>query len=627
LLKIDYAYNEAISIMNNLLRFVKGYPLVTLVLICILISAAFEIGGFHNGATALLSFFSLVVAIKLGYEMILTLREGRYGIDILAVTAIISTIAVGEQWAAIIIVLMLTGGEALEDYAANRAKRELNDLLERAPQTAHKVVGSSTQTIPLSQVKIGDHLLVKPGEVVPVDATLESPAAELDESSLTGESLPVTYKKGGQLLSGSINGSDSITITALKTAEDSQYQQIIKLVKSATGMQAPFVRLADRYAVPFTLVSFAIAGVAWALSGNALRFAEVLVVATPCPLLLAAPIALISGMSRAAKNGIIIKNGAVLERLADIKAVAFDKTGTLTHGEPDVQKVYAANGFKEDDILAYAASAEQQSVHILAQALVSATKKQHIKIRPSTHVRETVAQGIAATVQGKKVLVGKFSFLKSENIKIHETALKSGETVVYVAVGSEFAGAITFSDRVRPESKQTVRALAAMHITKTLMLTGDSTGTASRIAKEVGITNVHAECLPIDKVSVVRNLSTRPVMMVGDGVNDAPVLAVADVGMAMGARGSTAASETADVVVLVDDIQKSAKAIEIAKKTIGIALQSIWVGIAISIVLMLIASSGFIPAIIGAVLQEVVDVIVIFNALRAHGPWRLAPRR
>lgn len=609
--------------MNDLQRFIKSYPLVSLVLVCILISAVFETVNFHSGAVALLSFFSLVVAIKLGYEMIMTLREGRYGIDILAVTAIISTIAVGEQWAAIIIVLMLTGGEALEDYAANRAKRELNDLLERAPQTAHKIVGDSVETIPLIQVRIGDHLLVKPGEVVPVDATLESPAAELDESSLTGESLPVTYKKGDQLLSGSINGSGSITIKVLKTAEDSQYQQIIKLVKSATSVPAPFVRLADRYAVPFTLISFTIAGVAWTLSGNPLRFAEVLVVATPCPLLLAAPIALISGMSRAAKNGIIIKNGAILERLADIRVVAFDKTSTLTHGESDIQKIYAANGFKESEVLAYAASAEQQSVHVLAQALITETKKQHITIHSPTNVSEVIAQGITATVQGKKVLVGKFAFLKHEDIKIHETALRSGETAVYVAVDGKFAGAITFSDRVRPESKQAIRELAAMHITKTLMLTGDSQGTASRIAKEVGITDIHAECLPIDKVNAVRNLSTRPVMMVGDGVNDAPVLAVADVGMAMGARGSTAASETADVVVLVDDIQKSAQAIQIAKRTISIALQSIWVGIAISIILMLIASTGFIPAIVGAVLQEVVDVIVIFNALRAHGPWRL----
>jgi len=609
--------------MNDLLRFVKSYPLVSLVLVCVLISVAFEAVNLHSGAVALLSFFSLVVAIKLGYEMVLTLREGRYGIDILAVTAIISTIAVGEQWAAIIIVLMLTGGEALEDYAANRAKRELNDLLERAPQTAHKIVGDSTETIPLTQVRIGDRLLVKPGEVVPVDAMLESPAAELDESSLTGESLPVTYRKGEQLLSGSINGSEGITIKALKTAEKSQYQQIIKLVKSATSVQAPFVRLADRYAVPFTLISFTIAGFAWALSGNALRFAEVLVVATPCPLLLAAPIALISGMSRAAKNGIIIKNGAVLERLADIRVVAFDKTGTLTHGELDVQKIYAANGFKDSDVLAYAASAEQQSVHVLAQALITETKKQHITIHSPTNVSEVIAQGITATVQGRKVLVGKFTFLKRDGIKIHETALKSGETAVYVSVDGKFAGAVTFSDRIRPESKQAIHGLAAMHITKTLMLTGDSQGTASRIAKEVGITDVHAECLPIDKVNVVRNLSIRPVMMVGDGVNDAPVLAVADVGMAMGARGSTAASETADVVVLVDDILKSTQAIQIAKKTINIALQSIWVGIAISIILMLIASTGLIPAIVGAVLQEVVDVIVIFNALRAHGPWRL----
>ena len=601
---------------------VKAYPLVALAVLVIVVGVA--VRGIDSGTYTkwLISAYSIFIAAKLGYEMLKTLREGRYGIDILAIMAIVSTVSIGEYWASAIIVLMLTGGEALEDYAARRAKRELNALLERAPQTAHKVVGKTTQLVKLSQVRVGDVLLVKPGEVIPVDAKLLDEVAEFDESLLTGESLPVEHKRGDELLSGSVNGGSAITVEALKSAQESQYQQIIELVRSAASTEAPFVRLADRYAVPFTIVSFAIAGFAWLISGEAVRFAEVLVVATPCPLLLGAPIALISGMSRAAKHGIIIKSGAILERLATIRTVAFDKTGTLTRGEPTVSGVMVQKGFEADDVLRLAASAEQYSTHILAHSLVSESKRKNLKLEAPKNVQEVTAQGVIATVGRHTVLVGKRGFLEQERIDFSAHAARAGETAAYVAIDGQFAGVIAFRDEVRPESRQVIRDLKRLGITHTLMLTGDTRATAVRIAQEIGISQVQAECLPADKVKAVQSLKVRPVLMVGDGVNDAPVLAAAEAGMAMGARGSTAASETADVVVLVDDISKSSQAIRIAKDTIKIALQSIWVGIAISVGLMLVASTGAIPAVVGAALQEVVDVVVIFNALRAHGHLR-----
>lgn len=609
--------------MKKIKSFAKSYPLVFWTAAVIIVAFIMKLASLQLAVNYLLSGFALAVALKLGFGMIETLRHGHYGIDILAVMAIISTVLVGEHWAAIVIVLMLTGGEALEDFAAARARRELNALLKRAPQIAHKVVGEDVVQVKLSAVKIDDVLLVRPGEVVPVDAELLDEAAEFDESSLTGESLPVEHKKGEELLSGSINGGTAIKVQAIRAAKESQYQQIIELVKAASSTEAPFVRLADRYAVPFTIISFAIAGFAWAVSGNPVRFAEVLVVATPCPLLLAAPIAMISGMSRAAKHGIIIKSGRVLERLATIRAVAFDKTGTLTRGEPSVTDVNVRDDFNDDDILRLAASAEQHSTHILANSLVNESKRRELKLDTPDDVSEVTGQGMTATVGAMRVMIGKPDFLKQAGVEISAHDIKAGETVVYVAVDNKFAGEILFRDEVRPESKKVMSSLRKLGIRHTLMLTGDTRATAERIAKEVGITEVRAECLPVDKVNAVRGLKTRPVMMVGDGVNDAPVLAVAEVGMAMGARGSTAASETADVVVLVDDISKSAQAIMIAKNTIKIALQSIWVGIAISIGLMLVAANGYIPAVVGAGLQEVVDVIVIFNALRAHGTFKI----
>jgi heavy metal translocating P-type ATPase len=604
----------------------RQYYKVASALAVALIAIGLTLSGFGQYANLLLTVYCLFMAAHLAWGMVQDIRGGTWGVDILAVSAILATLAVGEYWAAIVIVIMLTGGESLEDYANARATRELSALLARAPTLAHlRTKDGEVVDIAIGGIKVNDELLVKPGEVVPVDAKIVEGASSFDESSLTGESLPVDHKTGDEILSGSVNGEQALVIRALRSAADSQYQQIIDLVKAANEQPAPFVRLADRYAVPFTLVSFVIAGIAWAIDGHPLRFAQVLVVATPCPLLIGAPVALISGMSRSAKHGIIVKSGAILEKLAVIKTVAFDKTGTLTCGEPEVTDIVAAKGSQES-LLTLAASAEQQSAHILAQAVVTAAKKQKLSLTHPKDVREMTGGGVTAIVDGKAVLVGKASYLKSQKIGVSEDELRSGQTAVYIAVDGTFAGTIYFADKVRENAKQTLAALRQLGINHTLMLTGDAQATAERIAKEVGITDVKAECLPTSKVAAVKAVTDRPVMMVGDGVNDAPVLAAADVGLAMGARGSTAASETADVVVLIDDISRSALAIKIAKDTLHIALQSIWIGIAISVGLMLVATTGIIPAVVGAGLQEVVDVVVIFNALRAHGSWQPVKR-
>ncbi|HVS58640.1 MAG TPA: heavy metal translocating P-type ATPase [Candidatus Saccharimonadales bacterium] len=548
------------------------------------------------------------------------IRVGRYGIDILALTAIITSVVLKQYWAAIVIVIMLTGGEALEDYAEHRAKTELSALLERAPTQAHILRGRKTLDVSAQDVHKGDKLLIKTGEVVPVDATILDGSASFDESSLTGESLPQTKAKGDQILSGSISLDGSVTVRATHSAADSQYEQIIKLVRSASASQAPFVRLADRYSIPFTVMAYAIAGAAWIVSGHAIRFLDVIVVATPCPLLLAAPIALISGMSRASKYGIIVKTGAALEKLAETQTIAFDKTGTLTHGNITVDNVSAFHAYKQREVLAYAASLEQTSSHVLAAAVVDAANQKKLRIIKAKHVHEEPGHGLRARVQSNDVLVGRLSLMKQHDITLPRE-LKTAtiaQTAAFVAVDGKLAGVITFRDEPRHEAKTTLGQLKKLGIKSLLMITGDSKSAAQKIAKHLGITDVQAEALPGDKLRAIEAIENKPVAFVGDGVNDAPVLTAADVGIALGARGSTAASESADMVIMLDDISLVTTAVAIAKHTFKIAKQSILIGIALSLVLMLIFSTGILSPLAGALLQEVVDVFVIFNALRAH---------
>lgn len=601
----------------TLLSLVRRYPLVGIALLVALAGWAFESAPWPFAAQVAVSGFALFVAALQAWGMITSLLAGKVGLDVLAVTAIVATVAVGEYWASLVIVLMLTGGEALEDYAEGRAERELSSILEHVPQIAHRYGSNgSIEDIPLALVNVGDRLLVRPSEIVPVDAHLLSASASFDESSLTGESLPSDKVDGDAVMSGSVNGSGAIDIVATTIASESQFQRIVALVEEAKGSKAPLVRLADRYAVPFTLVAYAIAGVAWWVSGDSGRFAEVLVVATPCPLLIGAPVAFMAGMSSAAHSGIVIKNAGTLERLARAKTVALDKTGTLTHGTPRVIDVRPISG-SADELLILVGSAEQYSSHVLAGALRAAVAERGLPLREALNAREVATHGVEATIGASTVFVGKPKYVAEIATGVPPLEVNPGEAAIYVAVDGVFAGSVTLRDEIRPDAGSTLSALRRLGVNNVMMLTGDNKQVAAHVGRELGIDDVRAECLPEDKVVAVREATPRPVIMVGDGVNDAPVLAVSDVGIAMGAKGSTSAAESADIVILLDDVSRVARAVSIGQRTVAIALQSIWLGIGFSLVLMVLASLGFLPAIVGAALQEVVDLVSILGALRA----------
>jgi len=604
--------------MKRLLTGIRHYPSFAATILVGLVGVILALSSLELAARWLVSGFALVIAGIESVGMIRSILKKHYGIDILAVTAIIATVLVGEYWASIIIVLMFTGGEALEDFAERRAKRELTALLEHSPVLAHRQEGDRTVDIPVGEVNIGDILVVKPGEVVPVDGKLLSDDATLDESSLTGESLPIERITGDDMISGSVNGANALTMIVSHRAEDSQYQRIVALVAQAADSKAPFVRMADRYAVPFTIIAYVLAAVGWIISGHASRFAEVLVVATPCPLIIAAPVAFIAGMSRAAKHGIIVKNAGTLERLARVKTVAFDKTGTLTHGQPELVDIRAV-GMSPEELLSLAATAEQYSAHTLAQSIVLAAKFRGASIVPCENVNETTAHGLTAVIDAKTVVVGKHGFIEDVASNVPLAELNAGELAVYVAVNGAYAGALILRDEIRTDAAETILWLERLGVKHTLMLTGDGKATAEHVAKSLGVEHVRAECLPIDKVHAVQEITDRPVMMVGDGVNDAPVLAVADIGVAMGARGSTAASESADVVIMKDDLQRVGRSVQVGVETVRIATQSIWIGMVMSLGLMVIAVFGVVPAILGAGFQEIIDLVTILNALRALG--------
>lgn len=574
-----------------------------------------------------------IVIVITAIDMFKDLMRGHWGLDILAVIAMIATLAVQEYVAGLIIALMLTGGEALEDLAARRASRELDQLLNRAPAFAGRIhpVTGEVERIAIEEVKVGDELLVRSSEILPVDGVLLSDHATIDESSVTGEPIPVNYHAGDPLLSGTVNSTTSFTMRAQKVAADSNYASIVRLVEEAVDSRAPMVRLADRYAVPFTIVSLLIAGFAWFLSGDPVRFAEVLVVATPCPLLIATPVAFMGGMSSAAKLNVIIKDGGVLEVLARVRAVAFDKTGTLTEGKADVVEIHPA-ARTVDETLQLAAAAEQYSVHVFADPIVASARTQQLELPEVVTADEVATNGVLASLaDGTSVRVGKPSFIEEVTGPIDRPVLSAGETAVYVSVGDELAGVIILSDPIREQSADTVSRLRRAGVAEIAMVTGDITSTAESVAHAVDIQTVHAETTPQTKVRIVQAMRPRPVLMVGDGINDAPVLAAADVGVAMAGRGATVASESAAAVITSNDIARVADVAYVSRRTVQIALQSIWMGIIISVGLMLVAAFGYLPAVVGALLQEIVDLVAILSALRAlrahRGARRESPAR
>lgn len=636
--------------MHVLARSVKAYPAVALTLLVAVSGLTLLVTSAAGWAPRIVGAYALGVAAWQAYGMVRELLRGHAGLDILAVTAIVSAVLVGEPWAAIIVVLMLTGGEALEDYAESRSKRELTALLSRAPQRATRLtrvpaVGtgmgaaepessdagviadgvadhvddseSPSESIPVSEVAVGDLVLVRPGELVPVDAILLTDSAEFDESSLTGESLPVLRAAGERVASGVVNGSTAVVMRAAATAAESEYQQIVDLVEQAQGSRAKTVRLADRYAVPFTVFALLVAGLAWFVSGDSVRFAEVLVVATPCPLLIAAPVAFLGGMSRAAKAGLIVKGGGTLEQLARVRSAAFDKTGTLTTGRPQPRAMLAAPEFTEHELLQFAASAEVYSSHVLASTVVETAKRRGIGLLPVDQAEEFATNGVEARVAVGTIRVGKPGWVAEAAPGLERPALSTGELAIYVALDDRFVGVLVMRDQLREDAASTLADLRALGVENIAMVTGDAEATARSMAAQAGIEEVYSECTPSDKVRIVATMQPRPLLMVGDGLNDAPVLAAADVGFAMGARGSTAASESADVVNRFDRIDGVAQAVRIGRDTVRIALESIWIGIAISVGLMAVAAFGLLPAVAGAWLQEVVDLVAILGALRA----------
>lgn len=606
-------------------RFVRTYKLFSVSVIAAVSSGVLTVLKHSTIANWILALISIFALIPLIVRMVHDVRSGLYGVDILAALAIGTSVVLQQYWAAVVIVLMLSGGESLEDFAASRAQSELKALLKHAPQHAHLLRKNSIVDIAARDVREGDRLEIRPGEIVPVDATIIDGSTTVDEASLTGESLPQSRDAGDRVLSGSVNLDSLITVQAVHSAADSQYQQIIRLVRSASEHPAPFARLADRYSVPFTVIALTIAGAAWILSREPIRFLEVLVVATPCPLILATPIALIAGMSRASRDGVIIKTGTALEQLANAKAFAFDKTGTLTYGEPEVSDMTVFYPFRKQDVLSYAAAVEQASNHVLAAAINRAAGQQKLKVPKTKHVREIAGSGLEARIQKYTVLVGRLNFLRERDVTMPKQANldAAGGTTTYVAVDGKLAGIITFQDTIRKETKRTLQMLKQLGVRQTIMVTGDSEIAAKAIAKQLGISHVIAEALPGEKVRAVEAIEEHPTAFVGDGVNDAPVLMAADVGIALGARGSTAASESADIVVMRNDLRYVARAVAISQRAFRIATQSIIVGIALSILLMLVFATGKFSPIVGAITQEALDVLVILNALRAHRPGRL----
>jgi heavy metal translocating P-type ATPase len=567
---------------------------------------------------------AVIVGLRLGYQIIRDLLAREAGVDVIAVLAIAGALAVGESLAAAIIAVMLATGEALEDYAQGRAKRELTSLLARAPQQVSRYAGPDLEVVPVADVTAGDLILVRPGEVVPVDGVVTGTPAVLDESALTGESRLVTRDQGDPVASGVVNGGGPFDLRATATAEASTYAGIVRLVRQASRSKAPFVRLADRYGLLFVPLTLAIAGVAWLVSGDPTRALAVLVVATPCPLILAVPIAIVSGISRAARRGIIVKGGGPLETLARARVLLFDKTGTLTAGRPRLASIEGPTD--PDDLLRLAAALEQASPHVLAVALVAEARARGLALPVPTDVVETPGSGVVGRVDGRVVRVGSAPLVSDGEPLPHwardlqRRAAVDGTTNVFLALDGRLRGAFVLDDPIRPEAPRAVRGLRRAGFTRVVMVTGDHAGVAELVAFAVGLDGVLADRKPDEKVAAVREEAERgngPVVMVGDGINDAPALAAADVGVAMGARGATSASEAADIVVTVDRLDRLTEAVHIARRARTIALQSVLVGMGLSLVAMVVAAFGYLPVIAGALLQEAIDVTVILNALRA----------
>jgi heavy metal translocating P-type ATPase len=587
-----------------------------------------HLAGAPAAGDLVLALGSGLVLVPLTWSVARSLAARDVGVDAIALLAIAGALVLGQWGAAAVVALMLAGGNALEEAAAGRARRELRTLVERAPRVAHRVgPGGTVEELPVGRVEVGDALVVRAGEIVPVDGVLTSLEAIVDESSMTGEPLPVVRERGDSVRSGASNAGDAFELRATRPAAESAYAAVVRLVQEAESRKAPFVRLADRYAIVFLPLTIAVAGLAWALSGDPVRALAVLVVATPCPLILAAPIAFVAGVSRAARAGVIVKGGGVIEVLGKARTVLLDKTGTLTLGAPQVARVVVGDGLPAQELVRLTASLEQLSAHPLAEALVHHAVREGLPLSFPEQVTEEPGQGIAGVVDGRRVAAGGARWLAAHGHQTDDGPRRTpddpGRATISVAVDGRPAGAIVMADQVRQDAPRLVAELRAAGIERVVLVTGDRAAVGSEVGRSLGLDRVYPDLSPAEKGEVVRAMQEQPglrsVVMVGDGVNDAPALALADVGIAMGAVGATVASETADAVIVHDRVDRVAAAVRIGRRSLSIARQSVLAGMGLSLVAMGLAAAGLIVPIAGALLQEAIDVAVILNALRALG--------
>lgn len=559
------------------------------------------------------------VLVALLVEIVGSLLKGEVGLDIVAALSMGAGLVFGEPLAANVVALMYAGGQGLEAFAAGRARREMTALMGRVARTALRLEGDALAEVPIGSIAVGDRLLIRHGEVLPVDGVIERNGALLDMSALTGESVPVGIEPGSEGLSGAASVGPPFVLSATRPAAESTYAGIVRLVASAEASRAPMVRLADRYALWFLLLTLVIAGLAYLASGDTRRVLSVLVVATPCPLILAVPVAWIAGMSRAAGMGVLVKGGAVLESLSRIRTVILDKTGTLTHGQADLSAIHALGVLDEAEILRLAASLDRASGHVVAEALIRAAEARAMVLVMPENVVEEPGTGIEGSVGGRRVRIGGLSWVlagaTAENLP---PEADPGSLRVAVAVDGVLAGAIELKDRVRDDASSVLAQLRSAGVEEIVLASGDRVEVVEDVGRRLGLDRMLGELTPEAKVRAVREAAAEgPVMMVGDGINDAPALAAATVGVAMGARGAVSSSEAAGVVLLVDRLDPLARTIAIARRSRSIALQSVIAGLGLSIVGMVAAAFGYLQPVEGALLQEAIDVAVILNALRA----------
>ncbi len=606
-------------LMNPLLHNRLNVALLTIALIGLMSGLGLMVTDKPHLATIAWAAGVFPVLAALLVEIVRSLAKSEVGLDIVAALSMSAALFFGETLAAAVVALMYSGGTFLESFAEGRARREMSDLLSRVPRTATRYRDDALDEVPLDDIAPGDLLLIRQGDVAPVDGVVESERASLDQSALTGEAMPAGLNRGQDVMSGSTNAGDAFDLRVARRATDSTYAGIVRLVEAAQASKAPMARLADRYSLLFLAVTVALATAAWGFTGDPIRAVAVLVVATPCPLILAVPVALVAGLSRAAHFGVLIKGAKPLEALARVRTLILDKTGTLTDGRPQIVSIETREGMSGEEALFFAAALEQASKHPMARAIVAGARAQGITLPIPEDVVETPGEGIEGTIMGRSVVVGGADFVTAQigSERFKKQVLDFGSVLVVLAIDGKLMGHLVMADALRSGTSELLAGLRQLGIGRILLATGDRHAVARAVTDGLGLDDVRADLSPEQKVLLVlTEHKNGPVMMVGDGVNDAPALAAADVGVAMGARGAAASAEAADVVLLVDHLDRLLPGIEIAQRSRRIALESVAAGIGLSVAGMIAAALGYLTPVQGAVLQEVIDVAVILNALR-----------